>query len=129
MVCPLCITAAIMVSSSKGRGVDLVSGRRRRSLPSELVPIPPNPPPPHTPLPPQTHILQPTQANAPVIAAAASGAAAAKMAYDRRDAAAPGGRHLPHRAAGKHEPRVARIIVERAQLPPVTGTSFSEDEY
>jgi hypothetical protein len=75
-------------------------------------------------------VIVPKQANAPAIAAAASGAAAAKLAYDRRDNVAKGGRSLLRNAngEGRGQQQVARMVVEREQLPPVVFSSHAEDE-
>jgi hypothetical protein len=67
------------------------------------------------------------QANAPAIAAACSGAAAAKLAYDRRDGIARRGEQLLHRGGAGGAPQVSRLVVDREQLPPVV-VSYLDDE-
>lgn len=59
-------------------------------------------------------------ANAPGIAAAVGGLAAAKVALNQRDAPArPGGRLPAQRPLSPDTPAVARVVVERKELPPL----------
>jgi hypothetical protein len=87
-----------------------------------------------TPRPRVDPALQNKQANAPAIVAATTGAAAAKLAYDRRDGLARGGRGAaprPGGAAGAADggrPAVARLLVRARDLPPVVSSPLVEDE-